>query len=161
MKRRIVACSLALALMVSMVFSVSAAQTVPASGEFEVDIDPDDINLTPLGANCVLQVEGDVSFTGDLTGDATAQTTALVFAPCDVVAESPPGSVRDVFSSTMEFSGTLNGDPVEAGIHYHGRVEEGGQLSGIMNFFGDLRGAVQVDGQAGVDGSYSGTIVLK
>jgi hypothetical protein len=161
MKRGFLGLSLAVVLMLGLTGTAVAAQPVSATGDFVVSLDPDDIELEPQGANCLLQVEALVTFSGDLAGEATAHTTALVFASCEVVAGSPPGSIRDVFWSTMQFTGELNGSPVTAGIHYHGRAEEGGQINAVMNFSGDLRGSVKVDGQAGVDGSYSGTIVLK
>jgi hypothetical protein len=160
MKRILLSFSLALVLMLG-IAGPAAAQPTSASGEFGVDLNFESFSFTPRGANCVLEVEGLVHFTGSLEGTATARTTALVFAPCDDVAGAEPGEYRDVFSSTMQFTGTLDGAPVNAGIHYHGTAKEGGQISAVMNFSGGLRGVVQVDGQAGVDGAYSGTIVLK
>jgi hypothetical protein len=161
MKRGFLGLSLVLALMLVFTAMADAAQPVSATGDFVLSLNPDDIELQPHGANCLLQVEALVTFSGDLMGEATAHTAALIFATCDDVAGSLPGSIRDVFWSTMHFTGNLNGSPVTAGIHYHGRAEECGQISAVMNFSGDLRGVVQVDGQAGVDGSYSGTLVRK
>lgn len=160
MKRSMLALALVFVLMLGLVGPASA-QPVDASGDFNVALDFSSFSFTPRGANCVLEVEGVVHFSGDLEGQAAARTTALVFAPCDDVAGASPGAYRDVFSSAMQFSGTLNGNPVTAGIHYHGTAKEGGQISAVMNFSGGLRGVVQVDGQAGVDGYYNGKIVLK
>jgi hypothetical protein len=160
-KRSLLVFSMILVLMLGAAGTASAAKPVPASGSFVAIIDPGSITLTPVGNNCQLQVEGQIIFSGDLAGTGDALTTALVLAPCSVVAVSPPGSLPDVFSSDIEFEGMLGDAEVTAGIHYHGRAFEGGAIQAMMNFSGDLRGSVKVDGQAAVGGDYSGKIVLK
>ncbi len=67
----------------------SAARQVQTSGQFDAIVDFSTLTLTPRGRNCLLQVNGQLVFTGTIEGAATGQTTALVFAPCADVATSP------------------------------------------------------------------------
>jgi hypothetical protein len=161
MRRVFLSVSMVLVLLTGLTGVASAAQPVPASGNFTADIDFSTLTATPVGANCRLQVQGQVEFFGTLSGNGQAVTTALVFAPCEDVAAAPPGTFRDVFSSDIQFTGTLDGTPVTAGIRYHGTAAPGGEINAVMNFSGDLRGSVKVDGQLAVGGDYSGRIVLK
>jgi hypothetical protein len=161
MKRSLLALLMVLVLVIGSAGTASAAQPVQASGDFVASIDFTTVSFTPVGANCLLEVAGQFTFSGELEGGGSSLTRALILAPCDDVAVTPPGTFRDVFSAHIEFSGTLGGVPVTAGVHYHGTVEEGGAIRGVMNFSGDLRGGVRVDGQAAVGGTYDGTIVLK
>jgi hypothetical protein len=160
-KRIVLSFSMVLVLLTGLTGVASAAQPISSNGSFTVDIDFPPLSLTPVGANCQLVVEGEVEFTGTLEGTGSAVTTALVFASCDEVAGSAPGTYRDVFSSDIQFEGTLDGNPVTAGIRYHGTAAPGGAINAVMNFSGDLRGSVKVDGQLAVGGDYSGKIVLK
>ena len=161
MKRVLLSFAMVLILLTGLVGTASAAKPISSSGSFTADIDFGKIELTPVGANCQLVVPGVVEFTGTLEGTGTAVTTALVFASCDEVLDADPGTYRDVFSSDIQFSGTLDGIPVTAEIRYHGTAAPGGAINAVMNFSGDLRGSVKVDGQLAVGGDYSGKIVLK
>jgi hypothetical protein len=161
MRRLCLSFALALILLISLVGPAGAADPIPAEGSFTADINFETLELAPVGANCQLQVEGVVTFTGTLEGQGNSVTTALILAPCSLVAETPPGTYRDVFTADIQFEGTLDGEPVTAGIRYHGTVAEGGAIGAVMNFSGDLRGSVKVQGQAAVGGDYSGKIVMK
>src|SRR5687768_13024950 len=60
-----------------------AARRVEATGDFAANVDFSTLTLTPRGSNCLLEVEGQLVFTGTIQGAATGQTSALVFAPCE------------------------------------------------------------------------------
>jgi hypothetical protein len=77
--------------------AASSARQVQASGDFAAIVDFTTLTLTPRGRNCLLQVKGELRFTGTIQGSGTGQTSALVFAPCSQVATTPPGTFRDVF----------------------------------------------------------------
>ena len=47
-------------------------------GDFTVVIDFDTLTLTPVDGNCLLEVQGQVEFTGTLQGSAPSATRALV-----------------------------------------------------------------------------------
>ena len=142
--------------------SASAARQVQASGDFVAMVDFSTLTLTPRGRNCLLQVEGQLVFTGTIEGTATGQTTALVFAPCSDVATTPPGTFRDVFKSELEFEGTVDGEPARANLLYMGRVEPGGQIDGRLVFSsGDVRGELDADAVVAVGGEYGGSVVVR
>ncbi len=161
MKRVLLSFSMVLVMLAGLVGTASAAKPISSSGDFAAKIDFATLSLTPVGANCELQVEGVVEFEGTLEGTGNAVTTALVFASCDEFAGAPIGFYRDVFSSDIQFEGTLDGNPVTAGIRYHGTVAPGGDINAVMNFSGGLRGSVKVEGTVAEGGDYSGKIVLK
>lgn len=136
------------------------AGPVAASGEFAAIVDFTTVTLTSRGANCLLQVDGQLVFSGTIEGVATGTTTALVLATCAEVASSPPGTHRDVFKSELEFDGTVSGVPATAAMIYQGRVQEGGRIEGRILASRGLAGVLQVDAQVAVGGSYSGSIVV-
>ncbi len=161
MKRVLLSLSMVLVLLTGLVGTASAAKPISSSGSFTADIIFDEIELIPVGANCQLMVPGVVQFEGTLAGTGNAVTSALVLASCDEFAGAPIGFYRDVFSSDIQFEGTLDGNPVTAGIRYHGTVAPGGDINAVMNFSGGLRGSVKVEGTVAEGGDYSGKIVLK
>jgi hypothetical protein len=138
-----------------------AEEPPQAGGTFEVTIDFATLSLTPVGANCLLEVEGAVEFEGTLEGQASSVTTALVRAACSEVVASPPGTFPDVFSARLQFAGTFDGVPVEAGIVYRGTAEVGGSIRGVMILSDGLRGALRVDAILAEGGSYQGRGVLR
>lgn len=133
---------------------------VAVSGEFAAIVDFATLTLTSRGANCLLQVDGQLVFSGTIEGVATGTTTALVFATCAEVASSPPGTHRDVFKSELEFDGTVSGVPATAAMIYQGRVQEGGRIDGRILASRGLAGVLRADAQVAVGGSYSGSIVV-
>jgi hypothetical protein len=138
-----------------------AEEPPQASGTFAVTIDFETLSLTPVGANCLLEVEGAVEFAGTLEGQATSVTTALVRADCSEVVASPPGTFPDVFSARLEFAGSFDGVPVEADIVYRGTAEVGGAIRGVMTLSDGLRGALRVDAILARGGSYQGRAVRR
>ena len=83
--------------------SAEPARRIETSGSFAAIVDFSTLTLTPRGRNCLLQVEGELVFTGTIQGTGMGQTSALVFAPCSDVATTPPGTFPDVFKSELVF----------------------------------------------------------
>lgn len=137
------------------------AQQVDAAGNFDALVDFSTLTLTPRGRNCLIDVRGQLVFTGTLEGTADAHTTALVFATCEEVATTPPGTYPDVFESEIAFEGTVNGEPVEATGWYMGRSEPGGAIDGRFVLHGGVRGELDVDARIAVGGEYRGSIVVR
>ena len=140
---------------------LAAARKVQASGNFDALVDFSTLTLTPRGLNCLLQVNGQLVFTGTIAGTATGQTTALVSAPCDDVAANPPGTFGDVFKSELRFEGTVDGAPANANVLYIGRVQPGGAIEARLVFSNGVAGMLEViGGRVAVGGDYSGSVVV-
>lgn len=137
------------------------ARQVDAAGHFDALVDFSTLTLTPRGQNCLIDVRGELVFTGTLEGTADAHTTALVFATCEQVATTPPGTYPDVFKSEIAFEGTVDGEPVEATGWYMGRSEPGGGIDGRFVLHGDVRGELDVDARIAVGGEYRGSVVVR
>jgi hypothetical protein len=132
---------------------------VPASGDFTVTLDVSSIAARPVGTRCLLTVNGTLVFSGTLEGTAAATTAALEDAACADVALHPPGTFADVFRSTGAFSGTVDGRPVEARLVYAGRTAVGGSIDALMLFAGGVTGALHVQAEVAVGGTYRGLLV--
>lgn len=141
--------------------SASAMAPVQTSGHFDAIVDFSTVTLTPKGRNCLLQVRGQLVFTGTIQGTATGRTSALEFAPCDQVAVSPPGTFQDVFKSVATFEGTVGGQPAHSDLLYMGRVQVGGAIDGRLVFSNGVAGELDVQSIVAVGGTYSGSLVVK
>lgn len=142
--------------------AASPARQVQASGTFVASVDFTSFTFTPRGRNCLLTVKGQLDFSGTIVGTAVGQTSAHVFAPCDQVATTPPGTFRDVFRSELAFTGTVDGVPARATVYYMGGVAPGGAIDGRLVFsHGDVRGELDADAVVAVGGSYSGSVVVR
>jgi hypothetical protein len=141
--------------------STASARQVETSGQFVAQVDFSSLTLTPRGNNCRLEVRGQLVFSGAIQGVATGQTSALVFAPCELVATTPPGTFRDVFKSELVFEGTVNGEPAHANLLYMGQVEPGGQIDGRLIFSNGISGELAAQAIVAVGGDYSGTVVVR
>ena len=137
-----------------------AASRVETAGEFDALVDFTTLTLTPRGVNCLLTVDGQLVFTGTIEGTATGTTSALVFAPCDQVATTPPGTFRDVFKSELRFEGTVDGQMASANLLYLGGVEPGGQIEGRLVFSNGVAGRLEADAIVAVGGTYHGSVVV-
>ena len=143
-------------------FSASPARKVQASGHFAAVVNFATLTLTPRGRNCLLQVDGQLNFTGTIVGAAVGQTTALVFAPCSDVAANPPGTFRDRFKSELVFEGTVDGEPARANVLYMGRVQPGGEIVGRILFSRGVQGRLEIEETiVAVGGEYSGSVVIR
>lgn len=131
-----------------------------ASGDFTAIVNFATLTLTPVGANCLLVVDGQLVFTGTLEGTATGTTTALVLAPCDVVAVTPPGTFKDVFKSELVFEGTVAGTPATADITYQGITNVGGDIDARILLKNGIKGNLDVESVVAVGGSYEGFVRL-
>ncbi len=138
-----------------------AAERVPATGSFQALVDFSTLRLTPRGRNCLLVVDGQLVFTGTITGVATGTTSALVFAPCEQVATTPPGTFRDRFKSELVFEGTVNGQPARAKVLYAGGVQPGGAIDGRLIFSRGIQGRLEADAVVAVGGTYRGAVVVR
>ncbi|MDX1528254.1 MAG: hypothetical protein R3337_06470 [Gammaproteobacteria bacterium] len=134
----------------------SADERIPANGDFTATVDFSTLSLSPVGDNCLLEVEGVIEFTGTLDGIAPARTRALVLASCDDVAVNPPGAFKDVFKSRLEFAGTVNGVAVIADMTYQGITRVGGDIDAVFTFSNGFKGVLRVDAIVAVGGSYRG-----
>ena len=141
--------------------ATSSARRVPASGQFDAQVDFTTLALTPRGRNCLIQVKGRLVFTGTLEGPATGQTTALVSARCADVAANPPGTFPDVFHSELVFAGLVDGEPARANVRYMGRSEPGGHIVARLLLSHGVEGRLAVDAQLAVGGEYDGSVVLR
>jgi hypothetical protein len=151
----------------------ASAGPVEASGHFAALVDFTSLTLTPRGRNCLLEVDGQLVFTGTIEGVATGRTSALVFGPCATVAITPPGTFRDVFKSELEFKGTVDGQAACANLLYMGRVEQGGAIDGRLVFSKGsagrtclpgtegIAGRLEADARVAVGGEYRGSVVVK
>ena len=137
-----------------------AAQRVPATGSFQALVDFSTLTLTPRGRNCLLVVDGQLVFTGTIAGVARGTTSALVFASCEQVATTPPGTFRDVFRSELVFEGTVDGKPARAKVLYTGGVEPGGAINGRLIFSRGIAGELRARAVVAVGGTYRGAVVV-
>ena len=140
--------------------SAEPARRIQTSGSFAAIVDFSTLTLTPEGRNCLLEVEGELVFTGTIEGSGTGQTSALVFAPCSDVATTPPGTFPDVFKSELVFEGTIDGEPAEANLLYMGRVQPGGAIEGRLVFSNGVQGRLEVEAVVAVGGEYRGFVVV-
>ncbi len=125
--------------------AASAGDRILARGEFTATVDFSTLTLTPVDENCLLEVEGVIALTGTLDGIAPARTRALVLASCPEVAATPPGTFKDVFTSKLEFAGTVGGKPAVADINYRGVAKVGGDIRAVMAVSNGLVGVLRVD----------------
>ena len=137
------------------------ARQVAVSGHFDALVDFSTLVLTPKGRNCLLQVKGQLVFTGTIQGTATGQTNALVSAPCDQVATTPPGTFSDVFHSNLVFEGTVDGEPASAKMLYTGGVEPGGGIDARLILSNGVAGSLEVEAVVAVGGEYRGSVVVR
>lgn len=163
MTRILLALGLSAALATGVTAPASAHAGTPgvesASGDFTAAVDFGSLTLEPVGKQrCELTVNGTLTFTGTLTGAAQGTTTALVLAPCDEVASTPPGTYFDVFAFTGTFAGTVDGVPVEGDLTYRGVTRAGGQIDAIILLHGSERAVLHADATVAVGGSYRGIV---
>ena len=140
--------------------SAEPARRIQSSGSFAAIVDFSTLTLTSKGRNCLLEVEGELVFTGTIEGSGTGQTSALVFAPCSDVATTPPGTYPDVFKSELVFDGTIDGEPAEANLLYMGSVQPGGAIEGRLVFSNGVQGVLEADAVVAVGGDYRGFVVV-
>ena len=130
------------------------------SGEFDALVDFSTLKLQPVAGGCRLTVSGTLVFSGTLEGSAYGTTTALVFAPCQEVATTPPGTFADVFSFEGTFDGTVAGVPVTGPLRYAGVTYPGGAIDAAITLGGDVPLAARAAATLAVGGSYTGVTLI-
>lgn len=140
-----------------MAVPASAAPPVPVNGTFTAVVNSITPHPTPGDNHCLLEVDGELIFNGDLEGTASGTTQALVFAPCAEAQTNPPGTFPDVFKSELELTDPESGEHI-ADIIYQGKTQAGGEIKAVMHFSNGLKGTLKVEAVVAVGGSYSGFI---
>lgn len=131
---------------------------VPAEGAFVASVDFATLQTQDVRGNkCEFTVDGVLSFSGTIEGEATGVTTAVIFATCQEVLASPPGTYFDVFRFEGDFAGEVLGEPVTGELSYAGVTRVGGQVDATVILDGDeARAVARTDGQVAVGGTYRG-----
>ena len=111
-----------------------ADEKFSVSGDFTAMVDLSTLTLSPVGDNCLLEIEGVIEFTGTPVGIVPARTAAVVPASCGDVSVNPPCAFEDVFKSRLEFAGTVNGSATVADMSYRGITEVGGDIEAVLAF---------------------------
>ncbi|WP_154402112.1 hypothetical protein [Ornithinimicrobium cavernae] len=140
----------------STVPAASGAQA--AEGEFIAAVDFSSLQARDVrGDKCEFTVNGTLSFTGTVDGDAVGTTTAVVFAPCAEALASPPGTYFDVFRFEGDFTGDVLGEPASGSLSYAGLTRVGGAIDATVILDGDdARAVLRADSQVAVGGTYTG-----
>jgi hypothetical protein len=153
--KQMTACFFTSLLLLVIAIPALATSSGTPDGTFTATLDPASFTLTPVGANCLLTVQGALTFSGRLIGEATGMTSALVFADCGAVQANPPGAFPDVFRSELTFTGTINGTSVtDLGLIYQGQTAVGGDIRGQMHLDNGRQGVLSVAGIVAQGGSY-------
>ena len=132
------------------------AQTV--EGDFVASVDFASLQVRDVrGDKCEFTVNGTLSFSGPVDGDAVGTTTAVIFAPCESALTSPPGTFFDVFRFEGAFTGEVLGEPTTGTLSYAGLTRVGGGIDATVILDGDdARAVLRADAQVAVGGTYSG-----
>lgn len=129
-----------------------------AEGSFVASVDFSSLQAEDVRGNkCEFTVEGILTFAGDVTGEASGSTTAVIFAPCADALAAPPGTYFDVFRFEGSFSGDVLGVPTEGTLSYAGVTRVGGGIDATVILDGDqARAVLRADAQVAVGGTYTG-----
>jgi hypothetical protein len=132
------------------------AQTV--EGDFLASVDFSSLQVRDVrGDKCEFTVNGALSFSGAVDGDAVGTTTAVIFAPCDSALANPPGTFFDVFRFEGAFTGEVLGEPTTGTLSYAGVTRVGGAIDATVILDGnDVRAVLRAEAQVAVGGTYSG-----
>ncbi|KAB7744680.1 hypothetical protein GA707_08800 [Nostocoides sp. F2B08] len=133
-----------------------AAQGV--EGGFVASVDFQSLQARDVRGNkCEFTVNGTLSFSGPVDGDAIGTTTAVIFAPCESALAAPPGTFFDVFRFEGAFTGEVLGEPATGALSYAGVTRVGGGIEATVILDGeDARAVLRADAQVAVGGTYSG-----
>lgn len=132
------------------------AQTV--DGDFVASVDFSSLATRDVRGNkCEFTVNGTLSFSGPVEGDAVGTTTAVIFAPCDSALAAPPGTFFDVFRFEGAFTGDVLGEPTTGMLSYSGVTRVGGAIDAtVILDSDDARAVLRTDAQVAVGGAYAG-----
>ncbi|MGA8047261.1 MAG: hypothetical protein WCA30_13450 [Dermatophilaceae bacterium] len=127
-------------------------------GDFVASVDFSSLQVRDVrGDKCEFTVNGTLSFSGPVEGDAVGTTTAVIFAPCESALAAPPGTFFDVFRFEGTFTGEVLGEPTTGTLSYAGVTRVGGAIDATVILEGDdARAVLRADAQVAVGGTYSG-----
>ena len=155
--RAIRAAVMSVLLVIGLAAPAQAAPSQRVAGTFTANVDFTTVQLKDArGGNCLLTVNGTLSFSGSLVGDSVGTTTASEAAPCSAVAVSPPGTYSDVFQFRGNFVGTVSRRPIDNSLTYTGVTHAGGHIDAVIALRGGGIGPMRADATVAVGGSYSG-----
>lgn len=138
--------------------TASHAGAQRAAGAFGASVDFSSLQARDVRGNkCEFTVDGTLSFTGTVAGDAVGTTTAVIFAPCEDALASPPGTFFDVFRFDGDFTGEVLGEPTTGFLSYSGLTRAGGAIDATIILDGDhARAVLRADARVAVGGTYTG-----
>ena len=157
--RAIRAAVMSVLLVIGLAAPAQAAPSQRVAGTFTANVDFSTVQLKDArGGNCLLTVNGTLSFSGSLKGHSVGTTTALEAAPCSAVAapNTPPGTYSDVFKFRGNFVGKVSGRTVDNSLTYTGVTHVGGHIDAVIALRGGGIGPMRADATVAVGGSYSG-----
>lgn len=157
MKRLIVIIATAMLLTLP-IATAHASSPQPVDGTFAVE------GLTPTsfreaGNNCIIKLNAVFSFTGDLSGSFTADFRLVHRGPCELDQPAP-----DNFVAQGTYTGTVLDSAGAFDFLFRGGVDDQGIAQGRLvvlqgdGGLGNLHGTIDLSGQAGVGGTYSGRV---
>ena len=134
-----------------------AAASAPVAGAFRAHVDFSTVQLKDVPpSSCLLTVNGVLTFTGSLVGDAAGTTNALETAPCSAVSVNPPGTFFDTFRFRGHFDGSVNGEDVHTFLTYRGVTHVGGHIDAVISLLGSGVGRLRASATVAVGGTYTG-----
>lgn len=151
---------LTISLMTASAGAASAAPASGANGSFTAAVDFSTLTVEPAaqGTHCELTVSGVLTFTGSLAGTSHGRTTAYVLATCEEFLATPPGTYRDLFAYSGDFTGTVKGTPTTGTLTYAGVTHPGGAIDASIKLTGDSAAQLRADATVAVGGTYVGVL---
>src|SRR5690606_2528962 len=102
-------------------------------GDFIATVDFASLQARDVRGNkCEFTVNGTLTFTGTVEGDAVGTTTAVIFAPCEDALAAPPGTYVDLFRFDGDFTGEVLGEPTSGSLSYAGVTRVGGVIDATV-----------------------------
>ncbi|HSG85867.1 MAG TPA: hypothetical protein VLA23_05960 [Candidatus Limnocylindrales bacterium] len=165
--RRIAALVTALVLTLALAAPATAGshQKVPVEGSFVANWHVWTLSLTEQGPHkCLLQLDADLAFDGDLVGTALGSYDVLVFASCEEAAASPPGVLKELFWYWGSADLSIGDSAGQARIKYRGAQGEPndpGELVAQIDLTGEITGMLKVTALGGGPATYSGFVHVR
>lgn len=119
MNKRMLFCTLLALVGLSMlVGTASATAPTEVSGTYSIVDVYEILGARPAGNNCILEVDAEYPFSGDLEGTAYAHFKAVIHGPCETAA---PFANREMYHAKGTFVGTVLGQAGTFDFTYEGR----------------------------------------
>ena len=123
------------------------------------------LSLTEQGPHkCLLQLDADLAFDGDLVGTALGSYDVLVFASCEEAAASPPGVLKELFWYWGSADLSIGDSAGQARIKYRGAQGEPndpGELVAQIDLTGEITGMLKVTALGGGPATYNGFVHVR